>query len=140
MTIPLLCFSFGFCSPHAKPYHGRNWMKQHQTQCLPLLLAVKVDEYLWGGLTSQIIICFCYFYKYVAKMSCSTAGQYIYIYILTCCWTTHFWSLGIIVIKKFIFCSKLGWENCFNTLSMHAASLLHLRLSIQSKNLNIEIL
>ena len=54
MTIHLLCFSFSFCSPHAMPCGGRTWMKQQQSQCLPLLLVVKV-EYLWGGLTSQII-------------------------------------------------------------------------------------
>ena len=54
MTIHLLCFSFSFCSPHAMPCGGRTWMEQQQSQCLPLLLVVKV-EYLWGGLTSQII-------------------------------------------------------------------------------------
>lgn len=42
MTIHLLCFSFSFCSPHAMPCGGRTWMKQQQSQCLPLLLVVKL--------------------------------------------------------------------------------------------------
>lgn len=34
--------------------HGRNWVRQQQTQSLPLLLAVKVEEYLLGGLTFKL--------------------------------------------------------------------------------------